>query len=157
MKQLHPLIEAAANRLLHHRWKEWFWADGIGFEGLLDLLSTLSTGETVFLRADEAVERYPVFAPELRSRSLHTVGFEPLRTPTGSLLGALVVGWAPSSDPELAIRTRLAIIADLCEQTAERARLYGEDHRVVTGLLARIMPPLPHVAWHSSMTLGPGS
>src|SRR5687768_11193340 len=26
----------AADLLLAHRWKAWFWADGIGFEGLLD-------------------------------------------------------------------------------------------------------------------------
>jgi unsaturated rhamnogalacturonyl hydrolase len=30
------LVRRAADRLLAHRWKLWFWADSIGLEGLLD-------------------------------------------------------------------------------------------------------------------------
>ena len=37
------LVRRAADRLLAHRWKEWFWANGIGFEGLLD--ATELTGD----------------------------------------------------------------------------------------------------------------
>src|SRR5689334_16282268 len=29
-------VRAAADLLMSHRWKLWFWADGIGLEGLLD-------------------------------------------------------------------------------------------------------------------------
>jgi unsaturated rhamnogalacturonyl hydrolase len=41
------IIRRAADRLLAHRWKEWFWADGIGFEGLLDA-SELTGDERYF-------------------------------------------------------------------------------------------------------------
>ena len=43
----HSNIRAAADRLLQHRWKEWFWADAIGFEGLLD--ATEMTGDGKYL------------------------------------------------------------------------------------------------------------
>jgi rhamnogalacturonyl hydrolase YesR len=40
-------LHAAADRLLQHRWKEWFWADAIGFEGLLD--ASEITGDGTYL------------------------------------------------------------------------------------------------------------
>jgi len=38
-------LHAAADRLLQHRWKEWFWADAVGFEGLLDASELTGDGK----------------------------------------------------------------------------------------------------------------
>jgi CHASE1-domain containing sensor protein len=114
--------------------------------GLEDVLATLAAGDTVSLDPDRVVAVSPEFATAMTIRGVQTIVLEPLRTPAGALVGALIVGWDRDHEPELTSQARLAVIADLCEQTAERARLYDEDHRVVTGLLARTLPVLPTVA-----------
>lgn len=69
----------------------------------------------------------------------------PLTTADGSPLGVLSVLWSRAPDFDDALFARLDTVADLAEQTAERARLFDAEHRVTQDLQRRVLPRMPSV------------
>jgi CHASE1-domain containing sensor protein len=87
-------------------------------------------------------------AADLAAMRLQAGACAPLIGADGEALGVLSVLWraAPTFDDD-ALIGRITNVADLCGQSAERARLFDAEHRVRRDLQARVLPRIPTVRW----------
>jgi GAF domain-containing protein/CHASE1-domain containing sensor protein len=115
-------------------------------------------------------------AADLASLGLHGGACAPLIGADGEALGVLSVLWASPPLFDDALLGRITTVADLCGQSAERARLFDAEHRVRRDLQARVLPRIPAVPpfevaaryrpaapsvgmggdWYDGIALGPG-
>src|SRR5690606_676022 len=95
--------------------------------------------------APRRAARHPIVR-ELSRLGIQAGACVPLAAADGSALGVLSVLWRRPPTFEAAMRERLRTVADLTEQTAERARLFDAEHRVTQDLQQRVLSPMPRVA-----------
>src|SRR6266508_2080144 len=69
-EQILDACRRAADLLMSHRWKLWFWADGIGLEGLLDVSEI--TGDDKYLGFVYGMFKAWIPRMQQRSRFDHT-------------------------------------------------------------------------------------
>jgi serine phosphatase RsbU (regulator of sigma subunit)/CHASE1-domain containing sensor protein len=155
--------------------------DVVGHYADLDLdgdfpgLIALRRREIVTFTSLDAVPE-PRVAADLETMGLHAGACAPLIDAGGAPLGVLVALWSqpPAFDADLL--ARVAVVADLCRQSAERAQLADAEHRVRRDLQDRVLPRIPAVPpfevaaryspaarsvgmggdWYDGIELGPG-
>jgi Stage II sporulation protein E (SpoIIE)/GAF domain len=107
-------------------------------------LVALRLNDVVTFTSLDAVPNTGV-AADLEALGLHAGACAPLSTADGTPLGALTVLWSTPPDFDETLRGRIDTVADLCEQTAERARLFDAEHQITRDLQQRVLAPLPDV------------
>lgn len=107
-------------------------------------LEALRRNEIVTFASPNEVPPHQVVR-DLADRGIRAGASAPLTTADGSPLGVLSVLWARPPTFDDALLARLATVADLAEQTAERARLFDAEHRITQDLQRRVIPRMPSV------------
>lgn len=147
----------------------------LDLDGDFPALIALRRREIVTFTSLEAVPE-PDVAADLETMGLHAGVCAPLIDAGGAALGVLVALWSqpPAFDADLL--TRVAVVTDLCRQSAERAQLSDAEHRVRRDLQDRVLPRIPAVPpfevaaryspaarsvgmggdWYDGIELGPG-
>jgi GAF domain-containing protein len=87
----------------------------------------------------------PLVAADLAAMGLHAGACAPLVGAAGDALGVLAVLWSSAPAFDDALLAGISTVADLCGQSAERARLFDAEHRVRRDLQARVLPRIPPV------------
>ncbi len=106
------------------------------------------TSDARVLLADieDMAARYPDMVDEAVALGLASVAALPLGSSDGQVAGVVLLGWHSPRSFDEEIDARLQTIAELCEQTVDRARLYDTEHRLVIGLQERLLTPMPEVS-----------
>lgn len=84
-------------------------------------------------------------AAGLADAGLHAGACAPLLNSADEATGVFMVLWARPPVFDAALRTRISTVADLCSQSAERARLFDDDHRVRRDLQHTVLARIPEV------------
>ncbi|MDD9370996.1 MAG: SpoIIE family protein phosphatase, partial [Acidimicrobiales bacterium] len=87
----------------------------------------------------------PVSASALAQAGLHAGACAPLLNSEDEATGVFMVLWARPPVFDDALRSLISTVADLCSQSAERARLFDDDHRVRRDLQHTVLARIPTV------------
>lgn len=93
----------------------------------------------------EIHERYPLFSAELERLGVHQLIVMPVRGTGGVVVGFVGVGFGPEQVVDVATEARLALVAELCGLTLQRALLYEREHDVSATLQFALLGELPSV------------
>jgi hypothetical protein len=131
--------------------------DGVVQEPIVEQLSgerspsvdAFQRAEVVWLCGDEELERhYPGRLEGLRSAGIRSLVVHPLTSASGEVIGVLIVGWRARIEPDDALRSVTATLAEVCSQTVQRALLTDSEHRLIASLQERLVgraPTLMHL------------
>jgi len=116
----------------------------------LDGVSPASTAmrrrTPVFVQRAEDIEATnPRLAADMRASGTVSSASLPLTGSDGRPLGLLMVAWNQMATFDDDQRTQLSTVAELCEQTVERARLYEHEHQLASDLQRHVLAPLPPI------------
>ncbi len=147
----------------------------LDLDGDFPALIALRRREIVTFTSLDAVPE-PHVAADLETMGLHAGACAPLIDAGGAAIGVLVALWSQPPTFDANLLARVALVADLCRQSAERAQLSDAEHRVRRDLQARVLPRIPAVPpfevaaryspaarsvgmggdWYDGIELGPG-
>jgi len=99
----------------------------------------IHSGRTLVVDRDARAQRYPVAVADARLAGIDTTAAVPLVGPTGTVFGAIGLGWRAPLDDVHPVRLRLQLLADLCSDALHRAQRTDAEHRFVRELQEEVL------------------